>query len=319
VTNPLDPPTARELAGFSLPAQHPLTRSWVDDELRLELLTKQHELDIELLTDPEIAALRTERFAPGRPIEVMFNQWVEVAADQHVMLSMRYEDGDPAKPFVDASALSRPLQPGDVRPAASAASKYFGSLKPKYLRLWSSEPAGWIPECLPDKRFLAGPLDVLRRAGTPLPAELTLVRANSLANYERAQAAYDAVDAAHPDHPEQAQLQRRDKLESTVEDGFLFDVMVDGTWAGYIAAQPDGQYLGLPAYTVQDIILAPGSRGRGYGPHLTTLLARALPDDLSFLIGTIHANNRGAITAAQTAGRTDIGGWLQTPLAGTDS
>jgi hypothetical protein len=309
-------PSARELAEFSLPAQHPLTRSWVDDDLRLELLTKQHELDIELLTDPEIAALRTERFAPGRPIEVMFNQWVQLAADQHVMLSMRYDDGDRTKPFVDASALSRSLQQEDLLPAASAASQYFGSLNPKYLRLWSSEPTGFFPETLPDRRFLAGPLAILRRAGESVPPELTLVRATSLANYELAQAAYDAVDAAHPDHPQQAQLQRRDKLESTIEDGFLFDITVDGRWAGYIAAKPDGQDLGLPAYTVQDIILSPTHRARGYGPHLTTLLARGLPDDLPFLIGTIHANNRGALTAALTSGRADIGGWLQIPLPG---
>ena len=307
-------PTARELAEFSLPAQHPVTRRWVDDELRLDLLTKQHELDIELLTDPEIARMRTERFAPGRPIELMFNQWVQVAADQHVMLSMRYEGGDPAKPFVDASALSRPLEVGDLRPTAEAASKYFGSLAPAYLRLWSSEPAGSFPETLPDKRFLAGPLSVLRRAGEPLPSELTLVRATSLANYELAQAAYDAVDAAHPDHPEQARLQDRDNLEGAVEDGLLFEVMIDDSWAGYIAAKPDGQDLGLPAYTVQDITLAPNYRGRGYGPHLTTLLARALPDDLPFLVGTIHANNRGALTAATIAARTDIGGWIQFPL-----
>jgi L-amino acid N-acyltransferase YncA len=311
MTTPL---TARDLAEFSLPAQHPVTRRWVDDETRLELLTKQHELDIELLVDPEIATLRTERFAPGRPIELMFNQWVPIGADQQVMLSMRYEDGDPTKPFVDASALRRPLQLSDLRPAAEAASRYFGSLNPAYLRLWSSEPTGSFPESLPDKRFLAGPLSVLRRAGEPVPSELSLVQATSLANYELAQAAYDAVDAAHPDHPEQAQLQRRDKLEGTVEDGLLFEVMVDGNWAGYVGALSDSQNLGLPAYIVQDLILAANYRGRGYGPHLTTLLARALPDDLTYLIGTIHANNRGAITAATTAGRTDLGGWLQLPL-----
>ncbi|TDU82299.1 acetyltransferase (GNAT) family protein [Kribbella voronezhensis] len=316
MTNPALP-TARHLAGFSLPAQHPVSREWVDDELRLDLLTEQHELDVELLTDREIAALRTERFAPGRPIELMFNQWVRIAADQQVMLSMRYEGGDPAKPFVDASALSRPLQPGDVRPAASAASEYFGSLDPKYLRLWSSKPIGSFPGCLPDKRFLAGPLDVLRRAGERVPEELTLVEATSLANYEHAQAAYAAVDAAHPEHSEQAQLQSRDKLESTVEDGLLFDVLVDGTWAGYIAASPEGQNLGLPAYIVQDIILTPDYRGQGYGPHLTTLLARALHarNQLTFLLGTIHANNQGALTAALTAGRTDLGGWHQFPLS----
>ncbi|NYH92260.1 hypothetical protein [Actinopolymorpha rutila] len=33
-------PTARELAGYFLAAQHPTTRRWVDDAVRLELLTE---------------------------------------------------------------------------------------------------------------------------------------------------------------------------------------------------------------------------------------------------------------------------------------
>ncbi|HEY6738618.1 MAG TPA: hypothetical protein VI076_07180 [Actinopolymorphaceae bacterium] len=50
----------------------------------------------------------------------------------------------------------------------------------------------------------------------------------------------------------------------------------------------DGETLGMPGYVVRELILTSHGRGRGYGPHLTTLLARALPDDGRVLIGTIH-------------------------------
>ncbi|MEU8222702.1 GNAT family N-acetyltransferase [Kribbella sp. NPDC048915] len=95
----------------------------------------------------------------------------------------------------------------------------------------------------------------------------------------------------------------------------MFDVTVDDEWAGYVAAviKPDDA-LGLPAYVVRELVLTPEHRGHGYGRYLSTLLAQSLPDPTRILIGTIHATNTAARTAALTAGRHDIGGWLQLPL-----
>jgi hypothetical protein len=45
------------------------------------------------------------------------------------------------------------------------------------------------------------------------------------------------------------------------------------------------------------------------------MLARELSDERPLLIGTIHADNRGAHSAALAAGRHDVGGWVQIPLA----
>lgn len=121
----------------------------------------------------------------------------------------------------------------------------------------------------------------------------------------------------HPDHPGQSTLQDRENLEETVEAGLLFDITVDGEWAGYSAALESGQdTLGLPAYVVQELILAPEFRGRGFGSHISNLLAEALPDHSRILIGTIHAANRGSIQSAIRAGRFDLGGWLQYRLSG---
>jgi hypothetical protein len=59
---------------------------------------------------------------------------------------------------------------------------------------------------------------------------------------------------------------------------------VDGVWAGYVGALTESEE------------------------------ALALPNYFPILIGTIHANNTGATTAATQAGRQDIGGWLLQPL-----
>jgi GNAT superfamily N-acetyltransferase len=309
-------PSTRELAGYTLQAQHPVTRTWVDDQCRHDLLTEQHEIDVQLAHDLDIASARARRFAPDSPPSALLNHWVDIGDGLHAMMSIRYEGEDPDRAFVDATPLSRPLKGQDVPSLARAAGQLYRPLGPRYLRLWSAQPHGMIPHSDPDKRFVAGPLASLR-AGNALvrPSELTLAPARSLANYPRAQRAYAAVRDSYPDHIRQAALQSIEDLRETQAAGRLFDITVSDTWAGYVAATTDSdETLGLPAYVVQELVLVPEFRGRGYGPHLTTLLACALPDRGKVLLGTIHAANHGALHAATSAGRVDIGGWIQIPL-----
>ena len=67
------------------------------------------------------------------------------------------------------------------------------------------------------------------------------------------------------------------------------------------------------------MLLSPAFRGRGYGAHLTTLLARTVlekrpAEPERALSGTIHADNARAYSAALRAGRADVGGWVQLEL-----
>lgn len=305
-------PTADELARYTLERQHPLTRTWVDDATRLKALAQEHAgVDVLLAEDLDIATSRAARFAPGQPAESMLNYWLPVDNDLHAMVSMRFEGLDPTKPFVDATPMTRAPRTSDLPALAAVAREAYGIHNPRYVRLWSAE-AG-IPGTQPDRRFFAAPISQLQPHD--VPPELALVPARGVDHYDEAKRAYDAVDAAHPHHPEEASLQDRDDLAESAEEGLLFDITVDGEWAGYAAGVDKLENaLGLPAYVVREMILAPEYRGRGYGRHLSALLAQALPDHNRVLIGTIHSANQGARTAALTAGRQDIGGWLQLPL-----
>ncbi|MGC4944212.1 GNAT family N-acetyltransferase [Kribbella sp. DT2] len=305
-------PTATELAAYSLAAQHPVTRTWVADDVRRVLLAEQHALDVELATDLGIATVRAERFAPGHPPELLLNRWTPVG-DLHAMLSMRYEGGDATKPFVDATPLTRPVGAGDLQALAEAARREYGVLEPRYVRLWSAAPIGHFPGTGVDRRFMAGLVSELRSHLTS-PPELRFAPAKDLANYPRAVAAYEAIDRAHPGHPDQAKIEPAENLAESVEAGLLFDVLVDGEWAGYVCAFVNEETLGMPAYVVRELILDPAYRGRGYGRYLPTLLTEALPDERPILLGVIHANNRSALEAAKASGRIDIGGWFQVPL-----
>ncbi|MFF0340031.1 GNAT family N-acetyltransferase [Kribbella sp. NPDC004875] len=305
-------PSAEELARYTLARQHPITRTWVDDRTRLTTLAEEHAaLDILLAEDLDIAAQRAARLAPGKPAGSMLNRWVAISNDLDAMFSIRFENMNLAKPFVDATPMTRSPQPSDLPALAAAAREHYGIHNPRYLRLWSAE-AG-VAGAEPDRRFLAAPISELQPHD--VPPGLALRPTKTVDHYEDAAGAYDAVDADHPHHTEEATLQERDALQESADDGLLFDVTVNGEWAGYAAAviKPDDA-LGLPAYVVREIILAKRYRGRGYGRHLSALLAQALPDPTRILIGTIHSANHGARTAARTAGRQDIGGWLQLPL-----
>ncbi|WP_328329652.1 GNAT family N-acetyltransferase [Kribbella sp. NBC_00382] len=307
-------PDPWELAAYTLERQHPLTRKWVDDETRLGLLAELHAgVDVLLATDRSIAESRVERMAPGTPVDAMLNHWVAVGDDLSAMLSMRFEGLDVTKPFVDASPLSRPLESRDLPALAAVARDFYGIHHPRYVRLWSSEPVDAFPGAVRDRRQFAALITDLQPRN--VPPGLVLTPAKALDHYEDAVRAYAAVDESHPDHQAQAQLQSKENLEESVEAGLLFDITVDGVWAGYVSALTESEEaLALPAYVVEELILTPTYRGQGLGTHLSTLMAQSLPTTHPILIGTIHANNTGATTAATRAGRQDIGGWLLQPL-----
>lgn len=304
-------PTAADLAAMSLTAQHPLTQGWVDDAARLELLTEEHAFDRQLATDLELAGKRATHFRPGLAAETFLNCWVSVSPELDAMFSIRFKGLDPEKPFVDASVTSRPLVAADLPAVSAAALEVYGVLRPQRLRVWSAAEAGAFPGTRPDMRVLAAPLAELR--GREIPGELSLRPTADLAHHAGAVAAYAAVDARHPEHTGQARVIDEDDLQACIEAGTMFDVFWLGEWSGYAGVLAKSKH-GLPAYSIQELLLVPQARGQGLGPHLTTLLAHALPDDTRVLLGTIHGENRGALRAALSAGRHDVGGWSWIPL-----
>ena len=305
-----DLPTAAELAAFTLAAQHPATHDWLDRAARLGNLTDEHEFDLQLATDLDLAARRAEFLNAGPAAPAYLNRWVTVSADLHAMLSIRFEGLDVTKPFVDVSVTSRPVTRADL-PALADAARVYAAFHPPRLRVWSAASMGDWADLDPDRRVLAAPVADLR--GPPVPDGLTLTPTPDTSRHADAQAAYDAVDAAHPHHPHEARLLSTEDLQECIDAGTMFDVHWRGEWAGYAGTLAHPQ-LGLDAQVVQEFLLAPHARGHGLGAALSTLLARHLPDPAQVLSGTIHGRNRGALNAATRAGRQDVGGWWWAPL-----
>jgi len=192
-----------------------------------------------------------------------------------------------------------------------------------YLRLFSSAPIDALRSLdgsglSRDRRFVAAPVAQLTNVKTIIPPKLSLRPTEDDRHLAQAEAAYAALDAQHPAHAYQAQVLDAEQLQEAIDAGLMFDVRVGQEWAGYAGVHPD-EHLGLPSYSVQELLLSPAFRGRGYGAHLTTLLARSVLEKRPSepgraLFGAIYADNAGAYSAALRAGRADVGGWVQLEL-----
>lgn len=297
-------PSTLDLARFSLASQRPLP--WAREAERLTNLADEHAFDLQLAMDMEIAAKRAEHFGLGLPPEAYLNRWVQISDDMKAMLSIRFKRTDVTQPFVDVSVTSRPVNESDFPALSEAAQREYGPFRPPRLRFWSDRDMHAFPGTTTDMRALAAPISELR--GRPTPQGLTLVATCDDTHYPEAQAAYAAVDSQHPAHAGQAALFSLENLQECIEARTMFDILWNGVWSGYAGTLSETKH-GLPAQTVQELILTPEARGHALGAALSTLLAQHLPADGRVLYGTIHGENSGARKAALNAGRHDIGGW----------
>ena len=248
----------------------------------------------------------------GQPAAAYLDRWAALGTDAHVLIGPRYLGRDPNLPFVAVNGSDRPLTPADQDRLKSVARATFAAFKPGFVLVTTADPIGAWPGTSPEMRQVVGRLADLRRLETQ--AELSTRPRTDTDIYDR----YLEIHARHvqrdPAHARHARCESREDLQELAEAGMLFDVQVDGVWAGIIAGERDARR-GVRGATVIELMLDHGFRGRGYGRHLSTILAKALPlPDDEFLMGTIHADNIAAYRSALSAGRVDVGGEIVIPL-----
>ena len=308
-------PTLETLVDAADAGLHPWVHRHVPAATRREALAE--ELAFWLNTaaqDLEYAATYAAG-APqsGQPKEAYLDRWVAIDADTHVLIGPRYLGRNPDLPFVGVSASSRPLRASDRDSLVDAAVSSFAAFDPGFVMVTTAEPIDAWPGTHPEQRQLVGRLGGLRRA-SDLPAELTLSPRADIDFYDRYQQIHDAHVGRSPEHARHSRVESPEDLMALAEEGLLFDVLVAGTWAGIVAAEPDARR-GIRGATVVELILDDPYRGSGYGRHLSPLLARALPmPDDQFLMGTIHARNLPSYRSALGAGRVDVGGEFTIPI-----
>lgn len=264
--------------------------------------------------DPDYAASFAE-VAPqsGQPASAYLDRWLPLSSGGHVLAGPRYFGRDPDLPFVGISASDRPLTVDDRHAFCAVALEHFAPFRPGFVLLTTADPVGAWPGTRAVMRQLVGLLGELRRRRTP--PELSVARRDDAAAiYDR----YVAIHRIHveqePAHARRTRVEELTDLQRIADEELLFDVCVDGDWAGLLAAE-DEMRRGISGATVVELMLDHAYRGRGYGAHLSTLLARAVPlTDDAFLMGTIYADNVRAYRSALRAGRVDVGGEIAISL-----
>ena len=250
----------------------------------------------------------------GQPVVAYLDRWVAIGAAAHALVGPRYLGRDPNLPFVMVSASDRPLTPADRTDLQAAAREHLGAFAPGFVMLTTSDPIGTWPDtpagAAPGRRPAGRPPS----PGGPAELELSTVPRRDTDFYDDYQALFDRDVASDPAHARRTRVEDRGDLQELADRGFLFDVRVHDGWAGVLGAEPDARH-GVRGATVVELVLDHPFRSRGYGQHLSTLLARALPlPDDECLLGTIHADNVRSYRSALAAGRVDVGGEIVIPL-----
>ena len=248
----------------------------------------------------------------GEPPAQYLDRWLPLGTGGHVLVGPRYLGRDPDLPFVGVSASDRVLGPADREALVAVAVEAFAAFDPGFVLLNAADPVGAWPGTSPEMRHVVGRVGDLRRR--PLPAGLAAVARSDTDFYDRYVGIHEAHVQQDPAHARHARCETREDLQELVAHGLVFDVLVDGVWAGALAAEP-GVRRGVRGMTVVELVLDLPFRGQGHGRHLSTLLARALPvPDETLLQGTVHYDNLPAYRSALAADRVDVGGEIVIPV-----
>lgn len=314
MTSELELPPLDLLVTAADASLHPWVRAHLAEPVRRRAL--EEELGFWLNTaarDMDYATTYAEA-APqsGEPPEAYLDRWLALSDGARILAGPRYLGRDPNLPFVGVSASDRPLTPNDREALVAAARTSFEPFRPGFLLLTTADPIGAWPDTGTELRQVVGMLSELRHRDTP-PGVATCPRTNT-DFYDRYRAVHEAQVNVDPRHARHTRCEEEEDLNDLAASGLLHDVLVDGAWAGIVAAEPDSRR-GVKGATVVELFLTPEYRGRGLGKHLSTILAKALPfADDECLMGTIHADNTPAYRAAMAADRIDVGGEVRVML-----
>jgi L-amino acid N-acyltransferase YncA len=145
-----------------------------------------------------------------------------------------------------------------------------------------------------------------------------LRRAETLEFYPRYAETYAAIYQERSWLPHEAEPESLEDMQEHLETGHVFEVLVDGQWAGITGAEHRSDEFALCGFVVLEMLLAKFARGQALGAAVQYRLAEALqassqPSDV--LYGTIGSNNPPMLKTAARVGRVDLGGWIWVNLA----
>jgi hypothetical protein len=161
-----------------------------------------------------------------------------------------------------------------------------------------------------DTHVLAAPARDIAARRQAAARDIALLRSASLDFYPRYKALYEAMYVERPELAGAVRTESKDSLAYCLDHGYLYEIIVDGRWAGVIAAKRK-VIAGACGMFMVEIVLAPEVRGLGLGPFVHQQFAQAIAaqEPQAVIIGTISSKNPWSLKTALKSGRIEIGAW----------
>lgn len=271
-----DLPGVAVLAEIADTGLHPAVHTWAARVDRLAVLREELGWQVDVAGRDLDWARGFAAHLPvsGAPPAMYLNRWLPAGGGLTVLAGPRFERRDPARPFVEVVAADRLVTAADLPALRRLVRDEFAVFAARDVRVWTADPPGAWPGTRAEMRLVAAPLGQLRRR--PLPDAVTVRPAVDPSWYDRYAAIHDHQVAADPAHGDRTWNETAADLDELRVAGLLFEVLLDGEWAGIVAAEPRDAH-GLRGATVAELRLTHEVRGHGLGRHLSVLLARNLP------------------------------------------
>ncbi|MFT2720357.1 N-acetyltransferase family protein [Deinococcus sp. A31D244] len=297
----------------------PLICQWSETDVLYAHFQDALRKEVERVTSDDLAAL-FHQYAPVAGVETDEAYKNRVMVLPHLgtaLVGIRFRSLDLSRPFVTVVAHTAPL-PGTTGlvEAAAVLREAFQAFAPKHVQFFVPADVRLDETQLPggthwDVHVLAAPVAQLRHRAFPPHFDRVQLRVpDELETYPRYVQEFEALFEQHPQHRDFARIEAREDLAVYHQEGLVFEVEIDGAWAGLVAATRSAEQ-GLKGFVVVEMFLDGAHRGRGFGPAVGRHLIERLPmEPGDTLYGTIHHENRSARRSAELGGREDIGAFL---------
>lgn len=305
-----------------------LIKKWIDIELPncpqfiidgigkdtvIANITKEVELNVSHCFESELAQKIIDYCqVKGATVEDCKSRQLKTPLGE-IITGIRFVGGDLNKPAVFIIHKDFELKNlNNIKLIGEFLAKEYAIFKPKRIRWYSSTIE---KELIANNNFIAGDLIYVaefieKLKQQPLPKnfdKVKLVEATTINWHKEYTAAFEKICQQWPGFAEMAQAEDVETLQDLMKKHLLFEIIVDGQFAGIIAAD-NGTNSFLSGYYIVEELLLEKYRGK----HLASAVQRHLIEKLAsnnneMLFGTIHYNNQPSLRTATKLSRKAIG------------
>jgi RimJ/RimL family protein N-acetyltransferase len=310
----IDTRAAEAFAVSAARSIHPLVRSWYDDAELIENVRLWLAPELRLAGDADSAREFAAAWpVPGcSPADYGYRVVTDVVPGLDVVAGIRFRSDEAMAPWVDVLVSSRPVADADERAEISRAlNREFARFTPRWAGFFCAADGPAPPGRLPGEDILAARVADLRAAAAASDDSVVLRRANASSCHDQYLGLYRAFHAEHPRNAELASVEDVESLAGYEQDGGLFEIRVDGFFAGFCGARRWPRY-GVRGWVGGEIILANRFRGQGLAAPVHRRMAQAIPASPGDAIwASVHEENVRSRRAGLSAGYSRIGRTLR--------